>query len=78
MVPVIDTQALALRQLKRQHALIRNGDLRLFNLRNRYHLPVYKAHHALSDALATAELFLALFSDLCPDQKCQLKDVLTG
>ena len=39
------------------------GDLRLFNLRERYHLPNYKAHNALSDAISTAELFLALAAE---------------
>ncbi|MTD37167.1 3'-5' exonuclease [Erwinia sp. CPCC 100877] len=32
---------------------------RLSDLRRRYRLPEYPAHHALSDAIATAELFLA-------------------
>ena len=34
-------------------------DFRLFSLRHRYKLPDYPAHHALVDAIATAELFLA-------------------
>lgn len=34
-------------------------DFRLFALRNQYQLPDYPAHHALMDAMATAELFLA-------------------
>ncbi|MEJ5919548.1 MULTISPECIES: 3'-5' exonuclease [unclassified Corynebacterium] len=34
-------------------------ELRLWNLREKYGLPVYKAHHALTDALACAELWLA-------------------
>ncbi|MDJ0781480.1 MAG: 3'-5' exonuclease [Desulfosarcinaceae bacterium] len=33
--------------------------LRLDACRRRYHLPRYRAHHALTDALATAELFQA-------------------
>lgn len=33
--------------------------LRLGDARNRYHLPYYKPHHALSDALACAELLQA-------------------
>ncbi|MEE4638005.1 MAG: 3'-5' exonuclease [Wenzhouxiangella sp.] len=32
---------------------------RLAACRQRYHLPVYTAHHAMTDALATAELFQA-------------------
>lgn len=34
-------------------------DFRLFALRQHYKLPEYPAHHALMDATATAELFLA-------------------
>lgn len=34
-------------------------DFRLFALRQHYQLPEYPAHHALMDATATAELFLA-------------------
>ncbi|MGL4476199.1 MAG: 3'-5' exonuclease [Shewanella sp.] len=33
--------------------------LRLMDSRERYHLPRYQQHHALTDALATAELFQA-------------------
>ena len=75
--PTIDTQCLAKRQLLRQHDVIKEGTLRLFNLRKKYGMPAYKAHNALSDALATAELFLALFNDLYPQQNCRLKDLLT-
>lgn len=35
------------------------NDWRLSTVRKRYHLPAYQAHHALSDAIATAELYLA-------------------
>ena len=52
---VIDTLILA-RRAAAQHA---PGSLRLGALRARHHLPRYPLHHALSDALAAAELFLA-------------------
>lgn len=77
LIPTIDTQILAGRLLQRQHQTIQQGSLRLFNLRNRYGLPVYKAHNALSDALATAELFLALLNELYPQHNGQLKDLLS-
>ncbi|CAH1533825.1 MULTISPECIES: 3'-5' exonuclease [Vibrio] len=35
------------------------GSVRLGHARERYHLPVYQPHHALTDALATAELLQA-------------------
>jgi len=76
-IPIIDTQVLAQRQLTRSQEILKNGSLRLFNLRERYGLPVYKAHNALNDALATAELFLAVVSDLYPNFNCKLKDILT-
>lgn len=53
--PVIDTLALARRAATGQPP----GSLRLGALRARHHLPRYPLHHALSDALAAAELFLA-------------------
>lgn len=49
--------------LQIEKARIANGcvphhqDVRLTNLRQRYHLPEYQAHNALYDAIATAELF---------------------
>lgn len=62
--PVIDTMQLEARLhrqpnwwerlLRRQPVSIRLADSRL-----RYNLPLYQAHHALTDALATAELLQA-------------------
>lgn len=57
--PIIDTLVLARKRLDQRTALYSPNDLRLFNLREKHKLPRYKAHNALSDALATAELFLA-------------------
>jgi DNA polymerase-3 subunit epsilon len=59
IMPVVDTQWLARQQLERRHAVYQPAALRLASLREAHHLPRYPAHHALSDALATAELFLA-------------------
>lgn len=77
VMPVIDTRTLANRLLKRQQQLFESSDLRLFNLRERYKLPTYKAHNAFYDALTTAELFLALFNDSCPKHDCRLKHYLS-
>ena len=76
IIPCIDTLQLANRQLQREQVTIKPDMLRLFSLRDRYHLPRYKAHHALSDALTTAELFLILSSALYPDMKGKLGDLL--
>lgn len=54
-----DTLALEKRSLTRRGKEISQGDLRLSAVRERYGLPRYKAHNALTDALAAAELFLA-------------------
>ncbi|MDH5633454.1 MAG: exonuclease domain-containing protein [Gammaproteobacteria bacterium] len=77
-IPVIDTEVLARRQLQRRHQSIKTGSLRLFNLRQQYGLPDYSAHNALSDAIATAELFIAQYSDMCPSGNCRLKHFITG
>jgi len=56
---VVDTMALELRRLKRRQPTILPGQVRLYQCRERYGLPEYRAHDAYTDALATAELFLA-------------------
>ncbi len=76
IIPTIDTQFLAKRQLLRNQVALEENSLRLFNLRERYKLPAYKAHNALYDALSTAELFLVLVSELYPNLDCRLKDLL--
>lgn len=72
VAPIIDTQVLAARQFKRRDINTSPGDLRLFNLREKLGLPRYKAHHALTDALATAELFLVLASRWSDEHKLKL------
>lgn len=63
--PLIDTleleqQALRLRQGLLGRLLKRPTEsVRLADCRRRYSLPYYQAHHALTDAIATAELFQA-------------------
>lgn len=78
MAPVADTETLARRTRVRRHQPIREGDLRLFRLREAHGLPRYPAHDALSDALATAELFLAMVAERSPDGRCRLGDILIG
>jgi DNA polymerase III subunit epsilon len=78
VIPIIDTLVLAQRLFERRNHTIQTGDLRLFNLRPRFNLPNYKAHNALSDALATAELFLAMAAEMVPKpSQCQLSRFLT-
>lgn len=70
--PVIDTLILA-RRASSEHA---PGSLRLAALRARHHLPRYPMHHALSDALAAAELFLAQAEAATARGKSTLGDLL--
>jgi DNA polymerase-3 subunit epsilon len=76
-VPVVDTQALAKRTFERRHIAFKGSDLRLHALGERYHLPRYGAHNALSDALAAAELFLAQASHSDSSGRVPLRDFLT-
>ncbi|MDP5290764.1 3'-5' exonuclease [Oceanimonas sp. CHS3-5] len=63
--PVIDTMELETRFHPRRLNLWdrlrrrKPASIRLANSRERYHLPYYAPHHALTDALATAELLQA-------------------
>jgi len=75
VIPVVDTQVLAKRALDRTNQGYHGGALRLAALRSRYNLPRYPAHNALSDALAAAELFLALTGRHAPGHKVPLKRV---
>lgn len=77
VTPTIDTLEIGQRVFERRNHLIQPGDLRLFNLRPRYNLPLYKAHNAFCDALATAELFLAMADNLYPGVPCPLGKFLS-
>lgn len=62
LVPVVDTLALEHRRNRQNHHLETNASLRLSDLRDAYGLPRYSAHDCLVDAIATAELLLAIAS----------------
>ena len=72
LIPVIDTQYLAKRSFDRKNISYKNADLRFFNLRDSFNMPAYKAHNALMDAIATAELFLALANNISPKKTAKL------
>ena len=57
-VPIVDTFAVERRHMERMGTYPRGEDLRLARVRQRYGLP--QNHNALTDALACAELYLAL------------------
>lgn len=77
LIPVIDTQYLAKRSFDRKNMSYKSTELRLFNLRESLNMPAYKAHNALMDAIATAELFLALVSKISPKNNACLKEFLS-
>lgn len=76
-VAVVDTQVLAKRTFERRHIPFKSADLRLYALGNRYNLPRYGAHNALSDALAAAELFLVQAAHRDGGSGVPLRDFLT-
>ena len=74
---VVDTLEVAKKRMEQAHQTIKPNSLRLFNLRSEHGLPRYNAHNALEDAIATAELFLAMASYRADDlQQCKIKDFL--
>jgi DNA polymerase-3 subunit epsilon len=75
-VPTVDTLQLALRRLRQRDQQPRGGELRLGALREQYGLPRYKAHNALTDALGTAELFLAQLAHRGDSETTKLKQLL--
>lgn len=76
LMPVIDTQEIAKRALERRNLAYRPQELRLASLRERYGLPRYRLHNALSDAVAAAELFLAQLAQHGTDTPVPLKNFL--
>jgi DNA polymerase-3 subunit epsilon len=78
VIPIIDTLPIALRLMELRNHTIQPGNLRLFNLRPHFGLPQYKAHNALYDALATAELFLAMAAEMTPSGDYTIGDFINA
>ncbi|MCB1583069.1 MAG: exonuclease domain-containing protein [Marinicella sp.] len=75
---VVDTLNIERRIRQKLNQPIYSNQLRLFNLREHYHLPRYHAHNALEDAIATAELLLAQISHRQRQgYQVKLKDILS-
>ena len=64
---VLDTLRIEYMQRRRRDVVVKQGDLQLSEIRRLYGLPRYSAHNALIDAVATAELMLAIGSRREPD-----------
>lgn len=73
---VVDTLKLEMHRTRTRGQHPKPGALRLYQCRERYNLPLYKAHDALSDAVATAELFLAQAEHMAGDQPLPLRTLL--
>lgn len=78
LIRVADTEVLLRRWLDRRFHRYQPGQLRLHALRRRYGLPQYRAHDALSDALAAAELFCAYVAHRELPEAAPLRHLLTG
>lgn len=76
LMPVVDTLLQEKARLQRRDIPIKTGDLRLQACRDRYNLPPYPAHNALLDALATAELLIAMVSHRSGGQLFNLGQLL--
>ncbi|MBK1650010.1 exonuclease domain-containing protein [Rhabdochromatium marinum] len=77
LLRVVDTLALARRSLERRQQAYRPDDVRLHALARQYNLPQMPAHNALSDALNTAQVFLAQSAYLDTGKPLLLHDLLT-
>ncbi len=75
LVPMIDTLALEHRRRSRHHHLGENISLRLPDLRQHYNLPWYRGHNCLTDAVASAELLIAMVAAREQHQKTTLADL---
>jgi len=73
----IDTLDIQKNRQLRQDTMIKTGSLRLNACREKYNLPVYHAHNALTDALACAELLLAQLSKMGGSNEIRLAQLLT-
>lgn len=71
-----DTLTFEAQRLKQQQHHIARGSLTLQACRERFHLPDYQAHHALSDAIACGELFLAQAYQYAGHARVPLKELL--
>ncbi|MEQ9347880.1 MAG: exonuclease domain-containing protein [Thalassospira sp.] len=75
-IPTVDTLILALRDIRRTGHPMKPGALKLDNLRRNHNLPPFRAHNALSDAIAASGLFLAQIAKRDPKGALELNRIL--
>lgn len=73
--PMVDTLDIAHRWLTKKGYALCAHDFSLVQLRKRFGLPMHHSHNALSDAIATSELYLALMAER-DVQLLTLRDVI--
>ena len=73
--PIVDTLMMAKRKFDLSDTAYDPSRLRLINLRNEYQLPPHHEHNALNDAIATAELFLAMLNNTSQRLKTPFKSI---
>lgn len=71
-----DTLTFEAQRLRMQQQHIQRGSLKLAACRQRYGLPEYEAHQALTDAIACGELFLAQAYGYAGSAKVSLQEFL--
>ncbi|MFB2650412.1 exonuclease domain-containing protein [Shewanella mangrovisoli] len=76
VLPAIDTLLLEKHRLLREHSVLKEGSLRLGACRERYGLPIYGAHSALTDALACGELLLAQVASMGGAEELKVGELL--
>lgn len=72
----MDTLKIERNRQTRQKSWLQRGELTLGACRERYDLPDMRQHHALSDAIACAELFLAQAYQIVGAQHTSLRELL--
>jgi len=73
---ILDTFKIEKSRLQQQGLDIALDDLTLSKCRARYHLPQYTNHHALTDAMATAELLLAQCQQISAGKAITIKQLV--
>ncbi|BBN82744.1 DNA polymerase III subunit epsilon [Pseudoalteromonas sp. A25] len=73
---MVDTMEIEKKRLQSRGQPIAGDGLTLASCRKRYHLPDYQTHHALTDALATAELLLAQVNAMNAGKRIKLADLM--
>ncbi len=73
---ILDTMNIEHKRLARQGHVIAQDSLTLSSCRERYRLPEYNCHNALTDAMATAELFLAQANQISRGKQLLVKHLM--